>query len=226
MENELTKFINDVYSGKTKNKKDGRLPDEPRNYNFNWHYKGNFEDESSALRQAQIEDIADAFERDNNNFESFNVMQMKEDRGKSIGNRSKQVQRGYTDNVEVVKVANQTFNERLNILQPDDSKAPLESQLTLTGKPLPQKETPNDPETVPSGKKLEKSLTKLLKNKEKYEKSGNINQMIKSLKNQALTETLKPIIKARLETYIQTFVPESQAGNLALQSITQLMNSL
>jgi len=136
MEEELRKFIGELES-KKRDKKDPELPMEPRN--FNWHFKGNFGDETTKHRQAQVSDIVNEQINKNNNWDSFDIRQLEEHQERAYGqNRKFQHLRGYTDKVELTRYANADFSEYLNILQPRGQEHKLSAQLDVTGQPVRQ----------------------------------------------------------------------------------------
>jgi hypothetical protein len=132
MEIELNGFIDGFYNGKFDYE---QLSKAPRN--FNWHYKGNL---GPALhRQRQVDDLVNEEIGKNNDWKSIGLSTLEQNQIRKYGLSRKIIkQRGYTDKVERVQNANQSYLDRLNILQPGGSEKPLRGQVDEKGEAIQQ----------------------------------------------------------------------------------------
>lgn len=208
MESELSKYINEFYSGETKDD----IPHEPRNFNF--HFKGKVgDDESSKHLQNQVEDIVNEEIGKNNDWINIDIRKLDQNQNRLFGqHREKQLNRGYTDKVERIQKANQLYLNRLNILQPPTSRYPLRGQVDATG--VPEQQIYNL--TAPSNQ-----MNKVKKNKNIFNK---LEDGLKIFKN--ANEKLTARQKREVLNLASGVVDQLRGGNLNIQQITNALTNL
>jgi hypothetical protein len=214
MESELSKYINEFYSGETKDD----IPHEPRNFNF--HFKGKVgDDESSKHLQNQVEDIVNEEIGKNNDWINIDIRKLDQNQNRLYGqHREKQLNRGYTDKVERTQTANQLYLNRLNILQPPTSRYPLRGQVDDAGAPKPIYNIDSLGLEHISNRN---QMNKVKKNKNIFNK---LEDGLKIFKN--ANEKLTARQKREVLNLASGVVDQLRGGNLNIQQISNALQNL